>query len=107
IVNATAGWKVVAPVHLQTVCIRHEPCGVIGDALDAHTRAWADAVNRSGDGYLTPAMVNGRWMVRISIGAPCTEWTDVAAIWEAIQRHASASLKHAESMSHSRKVAGD
>jgi aromatic-L-amino-acid decarboxylase len=95
IVDATPDWKVVAPVHLQTVCIRHEPGDKAGDALDEYTRVWADAVNRSGEGYLTPAMVDGRWMVRISIGAPGTEWADVAAIWAAIQRHASASLKHA------------
>jgi aromatic-L-amino-acid decarboxylase len=106
IVDAAPGWKVVAPVHLQTVCIRHEPDGITGDALDKYTRAWADAVNASGDGYLTPAMVDGRWLVRISIGAPSTEWTDVAAIWAAIQRHASTSLKLAESAPPSLKVAG-
>ena len=47
-VAATPGWSIVAPVTLQTVCIRHEPAGMQGDALDEHTRAWADAVNRSG-----------------------------------------------------------
>ena len=83
----------MAPVQLQTVCIRHEPGGLTGDALDAYTRAWADAVNRSGEGYLTPAMVDGRWLVRISIGAPTTEWSDVEAIWVAIQRHAAATLE--------------
>jgi aromatic-L-amino-acid decarboxylase len=106
IVSATPAWKVVAPVHLQTVCIRHEPRGMIGDALDAYTRAWADAVNRSGEGYLTPALVDGRWMVRISIGAPGTEWTDVAAIWVAIQRHAGASLEAADVIARSRQAAG-
>ena len=88
LVAATPGWKVVAPVHLQTVCIRHEPDGLNGDALDQHTRAWADAINFSGEGYLTPALVDGRWLVRISIGAPTTEWRDVEAIWETIQRQA-------------------
>ena len=34
--------------------------------------AVSEAVNRSGEGYLTPAMVEGRWLVRISIGAPTT-----------------------------------
>jgi aromatic-L-amino-acid decarboxylase len=87
-IGATPGWKVVAPVHLQTVCIRHQPSGLAGDALDDYTRAWADAVNRSGEGYVTPAMVDGRWLVRVSIGAPTTEWSDVEAIWLAIQRHA-------------------
>src|SRR4030095_16853899 len=37
-IGATPGWKVVAPVHLQTVCIRHEPAGLAGGALDASTR---------------------------------------------------------------------
>ena len=92
-ISATPGWKVVAPVQLQTVCIRHEPAGLTGDALDAYTRAWAEAVNRSGEGYLTPAMVDGRWLVRISIGAPTTERDDVDAIWAAIQRHAAATLE--------------
>jgi aromatic-L-amino-acid decarboxylase len=92
-VSATPGWKVVAPVHLQTVCIRHEPDGVTGDALDAYTRGWAEAVNRSGEGYLTPAMVDGRWLVRVSIGAPATERDDVDAIWAIIQRHACATLE--------------
>ena len=78
---------------MQTVCIRHEPAGLAGDALDAYTRAWAEALNRSGEGYLTPAMVDGRWLVRISIGAPTTERGDVDAIWTAIQRHAAAALE--------------
>ena len=89
-VAATSGWRVVAPVHLQTVCICHEPAGLSGDALDAHTRAWAEAVNRSGAAYLTPAVVDGRWMVRVSIGALETEAADVEATWAAIRRAAEA-----------------
>lgn len=59
-VTATPNWRVVAPVPLQTVCVVHEPTGMTGEALDAHTRAWADRVNRSGDAYLTPAVLGGR-----------------------------------------------
>jgi aromatic-L-amino-acid decarboxylase len=92
-IGATPDWKVVAPVHLQTVCIRHEPAGLAGEALDAYTRAWAEAVNRSGEGYLTPALVDGRWLVRVSIGAPDTVRSDVDAIWGTIQRHARAVLE--------------
>jgi aromatic-L-amino-acid decarboxylase len=84
-VAATPGWRVVAPVTLQTVCIRHEPPGLAGEALDTHTRAWAEAVNRSGAAYLTPAVVDGRWMVRVSVGAIATEMADVQAGWDAIQ----------------------
>lgn len=84
-VAATPGWTVVAPVPLQTVCVRHAPEGVEGHALDAHTRAWAERVNRSGAAYLTPATVDGRWMVRVSIGAEPTERADVAAVWAAMR----------------------
>jgi aromatic-L-amino-acid decarboxylase len=89
-VAATPGWRVLAPVHLQTVCVRHEPAAadgtaLDGEALDAHTVAWAEAVNCSGAAYLTPAIVDGRWLVRVSIGAPTTEAADVAAVWAAMR----------------------
>lgn len=41
-VEAAEDWQVLAPVQLQTLCIRHCPDGLEGAALDAHTRAWAD-----------------------------------------------------------------
>ena len=87
-VRATPPWRVLAPVPLQTVCVRHEPPGVEGDALDRHTLAWADALNRSGDAYVTPAMLDGRWMVRVSIGAEGTEREHVAELWERVRREA-------------------
>ena len=74
-------WRVVAPVPLQTVCVRHEPAGLEGDALDAHTLGWAERINRSGAAYLTPAMLDGRWMVRVSIGALGTERDDIESLW--------------------------
>jgi aromatic-L-amino-acid decarboxylase len=91
-VASTPDWRVVAPVSLQTVCIRHEPAGLSGEALDTHTRAWADAVNRSGEAYLTPATLDGRWMVRVSVGSLNTEAADVAAAWELMRRTAGAAL---------------
>ncbi len=84
-VAATPGWRVIAPVVLQTVCIVHEPPGLAAEALDAHTRAWAEAVNRSGGAFLTPAVVDGRWMVRVSIGGLATEAADVEATWRLIR----------------------
>ncbi len=78
-------WRVLAPVALQTLCIRHEPEGLTGDALDRHTQGWAERVNRSGAAYLTPAILDGRWMVRVSIGAIPTEREHVAALWDAMR----------------------
>jgi len=97
-VAATPGWRVLAPVNLQTVCVRHEPAApdgsvMDGEALDAHTTAWVEAVNRSGVAYLTPAVLDGRWMARVSVGALATEAADVAAVWAAMQAAAKASAE--------------
>jgi aromatic-L-amino-acid decarboxylase len=87
-VSSTPNWRVVAPVPLQTVCVVHEPPGLSVEELDAHTRAWAERVNRSGAAYLTPAVLAGRWMVRVSVGAETTERRDVEAVWDAMRRAA-------------------
>jgi aromatic-L-amino-acid decarboxylase len=80
-VAARPDWRVLAPVKLQTVCMRHEPPGLDAIALDRHTQAWAARLNRSGFAYLTTAILDGRWMVRVSIGAEHTERGDVEALW--------------------------
>ena len=85
-IRAASEWRVVAPVALQTVCIRHEPAGLAGDSLDAHTQLWAERLNASGAAYVTPAILESRWMVRVSIGAERTERADVEALWAAMQR---------------------
>jgi glutamate/tyrosine decarboxylase-like PLP-dependent enzyme len=87
-VRAAPDWVILAPVVLQTLCIRHQPKGLEGEALDRHTQAWADRINRSGKAYLTPAILDGRWMVRVSIGALPTERENVAALWELIRQEA-------------------
>jgi aromatic-L-amino-acid decarboxylase len=75
------GWRVLAPVPLQTVCVRHEPEGLGGEALDGHTLAWVERINASGAAYLTPALLDGRWMARVSIGGLLTERSHVEALW--------------------------
>jgi aromatic-L-amino-acid decarboxylase len=78
-------WHVIAPVVLQTVCVRFEPPGISKEQIDQFTRDWADAVNASGTAYVTPAAVDGRWMVRVSIGTPLTEAADIQMLWSAMQ----------------------
>jgi aromatic-L-amino-acid decarboxylase len=84
-VAAQPPWRVLAPVALQTVCVRHEPQGLDPDALNRHTQAWAERLNRSGHAYVTPAVLEGRWMVRVSIGAELTERSHVEALWQVMR----------------------
>jgi aromatic-L-amino-acid/L-tryptophan decarboxylase len=87
-VDAMPNWKRVAPAPLQTVCVRHEPAGLSGEALDTHTLAWVRRINESGNAYLTPAVLDGRWMVRVSIGAESTERRHVEDLWALMQAEA-------------------
>jgi len=81
-VRASPEWRVIAPVPLQTVCVRHEPPGLSAQELDAHTQRWVDLLNHSGAAYVTPAILDGRWMVRVSIGGEQTERAHVEALWD-------------------------
>lgn len=94
-VRATPRWSVLAPVPLQTLCVRHQPDGMEGDALDAHTQRWCASINQSGEAYLTPAILDRRWMVRVSIGSERTERSHVQRLWTAMRTAAEASAPEA------------
>ncbi len=85
-VAQAAGWQRLAPVPLQTIVVRHVPRDKSGavltdSALDAHTLSWVRSINESGKAYLTPTLLNGRWVVRVSIGSALTEREHVAKLW--------------------------
>ena len=82
-------WQILAPVNLQTVCIRHTPAGLDGENLDAHTLAWVNAINQSGEAFMSPSQLDGGWMVRVSIGVEATTREHVQRLWDLIQRSAN------------------
>ena len=84
-IATTPPWRLLAPAPLQTLCFRHEPPGLAGEALDRHTLSVIEAVHRTGMGWLTPVQLDGRWLVRVSIGALATEREHVADLWAALQ----------------------
>ncbi len=81
----TPGWELVTPALFQTVCVRHVPKGLSGEAVDAHNQRWADRINTEGKAYLTSTVVHGRRIVRVSIGAEATELSHVKALWDLIR----------------------
>jgi aromatic-L-amino-acid decarboxylase len=89
-VDAAPEWERLAPAPLQTVCVRHVPPALAGDeaALTAHNLAVADRVNQAGRTYLTPSLLKGRQMIRVSIGALTTEREHVQLVWDEL-RHAA------------------
>jgi aromatic-L-amino-acid decarboxylase len=86
----TPHWRLIAPVRLQTLVVRHEPPGIEPSSVDEAMRAFAQAVNDSGEAYLTPALLDGRWAVRVSLGGSNTEQVHVASLWRLMQQKVGA-----------------
>lgn len=70
--------EVVAPHPLNLVCFRH----VDGD--DA-TESLLDQVNASGRAFLTHTRLDGRFTIRVAIGAATTEERHVTALWQQME----------------------
>ena len=87
-VESAQHWKVLAPVRLQTVCIRHQPPGLDDAALDRHTLDWVGRVNNSGAAFLSPSQLDGRWMVRVSIGVEATTRAHLEKLWDLLRASA-------------------
>jgi aromatic-L-amino-acid/L-tryptophan decarboxylase len=87
-----AGWvadddrfEVVAPHPLNLLCLAvrdDDP-----DAANAATDALIDAANATGDALFTRTVLDGRSVLRISIGARSTERHHVESAWHLLQRH--------------------
>jgi aromatic-L-amino-acid decarboxylase len=86
-VDAAPGWERLAPVPLQTVCLRHVPAALAGNEpeLARHNLEIARRINQGGTAYLTPSILKGRQMLRVSIGAEATELRHVQALWDRLQ----------------------
>jgi aromatic-L-amino-acid decarboxylase len=90
-VEQAPGWELLAPVPLQTICLRHRPEGMDDeDKLAAHNLDLVHRINRSGRFYLTPAVLKGVQMVRVSIGSEASEFGHVEALWAALRQAADA-----------------
>jgi aromatic-L-amino-acid decarboxylase len=89
-VDEAERWERVAPVPLQTVCLRHLPRGEREEGrIAAHNLAIAATVNRSGRAFVTPSVLKGKQMIRVSVGANETTREDVAAVWQALREAAA------------------
>ena len=84
------GWEVVAPVRLQTVCIRHTPAhlGVTDlEGISEHNLAWVRSLNTSGEAFVSPSLLDDVWMARVSIGTEATERRHLVRLLELIEAH--------------------
>jgi len=87
-------WERLAPVPFSTVCFRWVGPGHGTDTeLDTRNAAIVDAVNRSGEVFLSHTRLEGRFTIRIAIGNLRTEPRHVERAWALLREAAAAGQK--------------
>lgn len=81
-VASEPGWEVCAPRHFSLVCFRLE-------GPDERNRALLERVNASGEMFISHAVLDGRYVLRLAIGQAQTTEADVARAWEVLKREAA------------------
>jgi aromatic-L-amino-acid/L-tryptophan decarboxylase len=84
-VRAADGWEVTAPRLFSTVCFR-----LTGDDADDRNRALLERVNASGEAFLSHAVLDDRYVLRLAVGQMNTRLDDVRLTWDVLQREAAA-----------------
>jgi aromatic-L-amino-acid decarboxylase len=103
--QALAGWvdadpdfERLAPVHFSVVCLRYRPRALAGreaepdvaTRLDELNAGLIDAVNRTGEVFLSHTRLDGRFTIRVALGHLRGEERHVQRAWTIIRRSAAA-----------------
>jgi aromatic-L-amino-acid/L-tryptophan decarboxylase len=86
-VDADPDWERLAPVPFSTVCFRWHPAGRDLDetTLDDANAAIMDAVNRTGEVFLSHTRLTGRFTIRVAIGNLRTEARHLERAWQLLR----------------------
>ena len=88
-VRAEGGWDVTAPHPLSVVCFRYHPAGVDDESeLERLNAALLEAVNATGEMFISHTKIEGVYTLRLAIGNVRTEASDVAAAWDILRAQA-------------------
>ncbi len=80
-VNESDEFELLAPVDFALVCLRFRPEGRGGALANAASRDLLEAVNATGEFFLSHAELRGRFAIRVSIGNIRTGEAHVRRIW--------------------------
>ena len=92
-IDAHPDFERLAPVPFSVVCFRWKPAGraLSDEALDAANQRLNDAVNQTGEVFISPTKLRGRVALRVAIGHIRTTEQHVRRVWDLLQTHAHAS----------------
>jgi aromatic-L-amino-acid decarboxylase len=78
-------YSIVAPVEMAVVCFGFEPPNVSAEQRDVLNEKIVEAVNASGDAYLTHTTLRGRRAMRIGVGNVLTTERHLAHVWHRVK----------------------
>lgn len=90
-VDGSDRFQRMAPVPFSVVCFRLRPPEIAHDeqALDAVNERAMDALNRSGDVFVSHTRLNGQFVLRAAIGNLQTTEVQVRRLWELLCEYSS------------------
>ena len=88
-VDDAPDWERLAPVPFSTVCFRWNPGGLGDEELDARNATIMDAVNRTGEVFLSHTKLRGTFTIRLSVGNLRTEARHVERAWTLLREAAA------------------
>ena len=74
VIRAHPDFEVVAPVPFSLICFRYR-------GSDDQNRQLLEKLNASGQAFLSHTVLNGRFVLRLSIGNIATTWEDLEEVW--------------------------
>jgi aromatic-L-amino-acid decarboxylase len=91
-------YEILAPVPFSTVCFRYRPAAMtareaepeVAEYLDWLNIRLMEAVNRSGEVFVSHTRLGGRFVIRVAIANLRTQDEDVERVWRVIRREAAA-----------------
>jgi aromatic-L-amino-acid decarboxylase len=87
-VDSSEEFQRVAPVPFSTVCFRHRAPGLSLEEANRFNERLLEAVNATGQAYLSHTVLRGQYVLRLAVGNLRTELRHVRRCWELLQEHA-------------------
>jgi aromatic-L-amino-acid decarboxylase len=83
-IEASTDWEILAPVPLALVCFRACPNGA--ENLDELNEKIMNAVNESGEAYISHTKLNDKFTLRVSIGNIRVEERHIEKLWDLLNK---------------------
>lgn len=87
-VDASEEFERVAPVPFSTVCFRHLAPGLTPEEANRFNERLLEAVNATGEAYLSHTVLRGQYVLRLAVGNLRTQLRHVRRCWELLQQQA-------------------